>query len=132
MGREQVKPGQLVWMLRAVVLLHALLVLAQALFAGQFLDDTRQALRWHAITGTTVVMSVALVHCVLALLGWRKRVQSLGFLAASAGLYVVEGAQIGFGFSDRLAVHVPLGVLIFGWAALLVFMAFGAVPEPQR
>jgi hypothetical protein len=126
------KPRQLVWILRAVVFLHAALLLAQALFAGQFLEGSRAALRWRGFNGTTVIMSVALVHCILAFVAWRKRLQSAGFLVGSVALYITEGAQIGFGFGDRLELHVPLGVLIFGAAALLCLLSVRQRPAQAK
>jgi hypothetical protein len=116
-----VKPKQLTWLLRAVVFVHTVLLLAQAVFAGQFLAGEAPALRWHEFNGTAVIMSVALVQCILAVVCWRKGIQALGFAVGSAVLYLAEGAQIAFGVSRRLSIHVPLGVLIFGGALLLCF-----------
>lgn len=125
-------PRQLVWVLRVVVFVHAALLLAQALFAGQFLEGTAAALRWHGFNGTTVIMSIALAHCILAVIAWRKRLQSVGFVIGSVALYLAEGAQIGFGFGGQLEIHVPLGVLIFGAAALLCLLTLKPSPSPAK
>jgi hypothetical protein len=124
------KPRQLLWILRVVVFVHAALVLAQATFAGQFLEGEARALRWHEFNGTAVIMSVALLQCVLAVVCWRKRLQSLAFAIGSGALYLAEGAQIALGFSSRLALHVSLGVLIFGGAMVLWFLTLKPAPAP--
>lgn len=128
------KPKQLAWILRAVVFVHTALLLAQAIFAGQFLaGEAPAALRWHQFNGTAVIMSVALVQCILAVVCWRKGIHALGFAIGSAALYLAEGAQIAFGVSSRVAVHVPLGVLIFGGALLLCFFSLKPkLPVPKK
>lgn len=117
-------PKKIVWLLRPVALVHLLLLFAQAVLAGQFLTANTFAFEWHRFNGTAVIMSVALAQCILAVLAWRKKVQPLAFVLASVGLYIAEGAQIGVGFSGRMSVHIPLGVLIFGVGLTLALMAF--------
>lgn len=111
-------------LLRVVVVSHVVLVLAQAVFAGNFLGGSADALGLHRFNGTAVIMSVALVQCILAVLAWRKKIQPPSFALGSIVLYVAEGAQIGFGFNRMLGLHVPLGTAIFGVALVLALMTF--------
>ena len=86
-----------------------MLVFAQALFAGQFLDGNAAWRNWHAVNGMLVLPLLALVVVVLAVLVWRAG-QGPGWLAlASVGLFLAIFVQIGMGQTSQLAVHVPLG-----------------------
>jgi hypothetical protein len=119
--------------LRVVVLLHAALVLAQAAFAGQFLGGDGAWVRVHEANAGIIYM-VGLVQLVLAILVWRPG-RGPGWPAlASLVLLLAEQLQMGFGYARILALHVPLGVAIFG---LTVAMAVGTrrltrvEPEPR-
>ena len=99
--------------LRVIVLLHAALVFAQAAFAGQVLAGHAAWLRAHEANGG-ILHLVALVQLVVAVLLWRPG-RGPGWPAlASLALLVAEELQIGFGYARVLALHVPLGVAIFG------------------
>jgi hypothetical protein len=99
--------------LRAIVLLHAALVLTQAALAGQFLAGHGAWLRVHE-TNAGIIQLVGLVQLVVAVLLWRPG-RGPGWPAlASLALLVAEELQIGFGYARVLALHVPLGVAIFG------------------
>jgi hypothetical protein len=108
--------------LRVVVLVHAALVLAQAAFAGRFLAGDAAGLRAHEANAGLIEL-VALVQLGLAVVLWRPG-RGPGWPAlASLALLLAEGVQMGFGYEGRLALHVPLGVAIFG---LTVAVALGA------
>lgn len=135
MKRSLSRPGSPAPILRAtrvVVVVHLLLVLVQAAFAGQFLGGYGAALRWHELNGTVVIMSVALGQCILGAICWRRKLLPAGFFLGSVALYVSEGAQIGFGFNRRLALHVPLGVAIFGGVLILALLAFKKARPPAE
>lgn len=123
---------QLTWLLRVVVVVHVLLVLAQAAFAGNFLGGGG-ARGLHRLSGTILIFPVALVQCILAVLAWRKKLQPSSFMVGSIVLFVAEGAQIGFGFNRQLGLHVPLGTLIFGVSLVLALMTFHRMtPLPEE
>lgn len=113
--------GQLLLGLRALVLLHALVALAQAVFAGSFLEGQGSALNLHQLTGTSIITTVSLLQVIVAGLAWRRRLLPAWFAVASLLLFFAEMAQIGLGFTDQLALHVPLGSVIFGTALVLAF-----------
>jgi hypothetical protein len=99
--------------LRVVVLLHTALILAQAAFAGQFLAGDGAWVRVHEANAGIIHM-VAVFQLVLAILVWRPG-RGPGWPAlASLALLLAEELQLGFGYARILALHVPLGVAIFG------------------
>jgi hypothetical protein len=106
--------------LRVVVLLHAALILAQAAFAGQFLGGDAGWVRVHE-ANAGIIHLTAFVQLVLAILVWRPG-RGPGWPAlASLALLLAEELQLGFGYARMLALHVPLGVAIFGFTiAILV------------
>jgi hypothetical protein len=106
--------------LRVVLRLLAVLVFAQAVFAGQFLDGNEAWRAWHAGNGMLVLPLLALIEVVLAMLAWRSgRVP--GWIAlASAALLLAILVQGGMGRNGQLAVHVPLGVAILGLVGALL------------
>jgi hypothetical protein len=107
--------------LRAVVLAHAALVLAQAAFAGRFLGGDAAGLRLHE-RNAELIATLALAQLVLAVLVWRPGRGPAWPALASLALWLAEVAQISLGYGRVLAVHVPLGVAIFG---LTVALAIG-------
>lgn len=109
------------WVLRLLVLLHALIALAQAVFAGSFMDGQASALNLHQLTGTSVITTVSLLQVIVAVVCWRRGQLPAWFPAASLLLFFAEMAQIGLGFTDQLTLHVPLGAAIFGVALVLAF-----------
>lgn len=113
-------PGWPLAVFRSVVTVHVLLVLAQAAFAGRFLVGDSAALALHERNGTGIITVVALVQIVAAVLVWRPGRGSVLTAAVSVGLFAAEVLQIGYGFSDRLALHVPLGVAVLGTAVALL------------
>lgn len=128
-------PANLIWLLRFLVLLHTLIVLAQAASAGTFLDGEPSALRLHQLTGTSVITVVSVLQLIVAVICWRRQQRAAWFALAAAGLFVADMIQIGLGFTDRLALHVPVGVAIFGVSLTLLFASvkhFGPAGETLR
>jgi hypothetical protein len=106
--------------LQVVLRLLAALVFAQAIFAGLFLDGNDAWRDWHATNGILLIPLLALVEVVLAVLVWRSG-RGPGWIAlASVGLLLAIGAQVALGYTDQVAVHVPLGVAILGLIGTLL------------
>lgn len=95
--------------LRVVAVLHALVMLAQPLLAGRYLDGAVDAIALHrenasvvaALDGAQLVCAV-----VFAWTGRGRRWPIWASLAVAVGVEV----QVGFGYASVLVVHVPLGV----------------------
>jgi hypothetical protein len=106
--------------MRLVLWLLAVSVLAQAVLAGLFLDGNDAWRDWHATNGMVLVPLLALVQVVLAMLVWRSA-RGPGWPAiVSVGLLLAILLQIAMGQAGQLAVHVPLGVSIFGLVGTLL------------
>jgi hypothetical protein len=106
--------------MRVVLWLLAAAVFAQAVFAGLFLDGGDAWRDWHATNGMLVLPLLALTQVVLAVLVWRRG-RGPGWLAiASVGLLLALQVQSVLGMTSQLALHVPLGMAIFGLVGTLL------------
>ena len=106
--------------------LVTLLVLVQATLAGMFISgEQADALDVHEMVANLLLIGVV-VQLVLAFLvrDWSR----FGLWIWVILLLVLVIAQIGLGYAGRdntlpVAIHVPLGVFIFGFAVLISVMA---------
>lgn len=124
------KVTNLLWVLRLLMAVHVLIALAQAVSAGTFLDGDGSALRLHQLTGTSVITTISILQVVAAVLCWRRHQHSAWLALGSAGLFMAEVAQIGLGFTDQLALHVPLGASILAAAVTLLFASLKHYAPP--
>jgi hypothetical protein len=106
--------------MRLVLWPLAVSVLAQAIFAGLFLDGHDAWRDWHAANGMVLLPLLALVQVVLAVLVWRPGRGPSWPAIASVGLLVAILLQIAMGQAGQLTVHVPLGVASFGLVGALL------------
>jgi len=117
--------GPAVGLFRAVTVLHAALTVTQAIAAGAVLQASVAGLTVHqAVAGGLFL--VATLQIPVAVLAWRPGRLPAWPIAVSAGLLVVEVAQIAVGATGVLAVHVPLGVAIVGTTVALAVWAVWA------
>jgi hypothetical protein len=100
-----------VWSLRILVLAETVLLLNQAVFAGQFLSGDFPALGWHA-RNADAAGAVALLQLVAAVLLRRSGGGPAWPIWACAGLLVGIAGQVGLGYAKVLSLHVPLGVTV--------------------
>jgi hypothetical protein len=113
-------PPGIVRAMRVVLWLLAAAVFAQAVFAGLFLDGGDAWRDWHATNGMLVLPLLALTQVVLAVLVWRRG-RGPGWLAvASVGLLLALQVQSVLGMTSQLALHVPLGMAVFGLVGTLL------------
>jgi hypothetical protein len=102
-------------------------VLVQAVLAGQFLTSRPGLLDFHRI----LAEAIPLAAIALVALTWRRReLGSVGqrMLQLSVLSLVAIVIQTGLGFAGRssptaVAVHVPLGVALFGCLLWITFAA---------
>ena len=115
--------------------LATVIVLVQAVLAGMFISGEEiDALDVHELVGNLLFLVVA-AQLVLAFLvrDWSR----FGLWIWVFVLLVLVSVQTGLGYLGRddtlpVAIHVPLGVFIFGFAMLISVMASieDRLPEP--
>ncbi len=108
--------------LRIVLPLHALGVLAQAVFAGQFLSGVESPVVFHAWTAWAILV-LALAQVALSVAASFSG-GPVWFMLASVFVLVAEALQTGTGYGRFLGVHIPLGVVLFGvvlWQTIFIF-----------
>ena len=105
-------------LLRLVLSLHALSVLAQAIFAGQFLSGVEEPVVLHAWTAW-FVLGLSVSQIILAIVLTRMG-GPLWLVIASLFVVIAEALQTGTGYGRFLGVHIPLGVFVFGAVSWLV------------
>ena len=116
---------------RVLVNVFTLLVLVQAVLAGQFLTGDAELVAIHRRIGEALP-ALALVLTVLAVVG-RRAVTPGALLVPTAVLLLVTVAQTGLGFVGRdtlgaRSIHIPVGVALFG----LGIYCLGAVKRLPR
>jgi len=118
------------------------LAVAQAVFAGSFLDGRYDMLAVHATTAAAMV-AVAVVQAVTVVFLYRaggpRRIMLAGLL-----IPLILAGQAGLGMARVVSLHVPLGVLMVvgllrlaAWAWRMPLPAraahpVGAVPDDRR
>ncbi len=115
-------------LLRIITLVHAALCIAQPITMGQYLAGNLDTITWHGAGGDGIVL-VALLMIVVAVLyaiaGGRIWIAILVPV-----LFLVEGFQVGMGWSRQLGIHVPLGVGVVIMAILLAIIVW--LPRASR
>lgn len=108
------RPRVSLQLLRATLVLHAVLVVAQPIAAGYFLSGNVDAMNdVHATIGGTVWMIAFLQTIVAAcytIVGGGRVWPAI----LSPVLVIAEFVQMTFGYLQNFAVHVPLGTAIVG------------------
>lgn len=115
----------------AIAGLHAALLLLQGVFAGNFMAGDNAAMQIHQVLGTQVLYPVAIGQAILGGVLWRRKELSVTYPLLSVVVVLAEGAQIGLGFTEQVAIHVPLGVALFGATTVLLMMSYRR-PEPPE
>lgn len=106
---------------------HALAVLAQSVFAGQFLSGSDTQVRFHELNGW-IVLGISATQILVGSALMKSGIASLWLVFGSVFVFLGEGLQIGTGYGRFLNVHVPLGVILFAavsWQTISVFVKKG-------
>ncbi|HET6295817.1 MAG TPA: hypothetical protein VFG33_20705, partial [Kribbella sp.] len=122
------------WLLRAILVVHAIAVMAQPLMAGFYLSGDVDAMNVHSPIGSTLWM-ISMVQIVIALLYWRFGGGQVYPVVVTLGLFVAEFLQMVLGQTRSMTMHIVLGsaivttVLMFtGWS----FTAAARVARPAK
>lgn len=111
--------------LRVLIVAQAAAILAQAVFAGMFLNGD-EALRDVHGTGAGAVHLFGLLQLIAAIVYWRPGRGPGWPVLVSLALLLLGIAQSATGGSGAVAVHVPLGMSLFGLTVWLVVWAVRA------
>ncbi|MER7367576.1 hypothetical protein [Nonomuraea wenchangensis] len=102
--------------LRIAIALQTLTILLQAISAGLLLT-TSYGETLHGI-GARVMWGAALLYVLAAVPAWKPGGGSPRPIGQAAVFLVLASAQVALGIAGMTAVHVPLGVLMFGLSVL--------------
>ncbi|MBS0420945.1 MAG: hypothetical protein JSR66_24755 [Proteobacteria bacterium] len=103
-------------------------MLIQAVLAGMALSNSAMALTAHMFNGATTFL-VSALQAGSAVILWRSREIPRWPLIASVVLMAGDLAQMVSGRLHVFALHLPLGVGLFGVLAMLVYWAWSSRPE---
>ncbi|MDD9375773.1 hypothetical protein M8Z33_03605 [Streptomyces sp. ZAF1911] len=109
---------------RALATLFAAGVIAQAALAGRFVTGDVNLLKVHGALGGALIL-VPMLSVPAALSLWWFGRGPLWYVAFPLGLFALTGAQIGAGHGRNLALHIPLGVSLFGLTVGQMIWAYG-------
>ncbi len=116
------RPEWPMWAFRVSMSITAVLLIDQAVFAGQFLAGSFGALQNHRDGATYAGIGALTSAGVAVTRRWPGR-RSLWPMWACLGLFGLIAGQIMLGFARILTLHIPLGVAIItitaavtGWA----------------
>jgi hypothetical protein len=112
------RPRVSLWSLRLVITVHLVAVLAQPVLAGLYLTGDVDAIGVHSLVGSllALVAMIVIAATLAYVIGGRGR---LWVLPVGLVLFLADGMQIGFGYANELALHIPLGVAIVTASVLL-------------
>ncbi|QKW33346.1 hypothetical protein HUT06_04295 [Actinomadura sp. NAK00032] len=118
-------------LMKATTAFLATALLVQGITAGQILADEDGGSQLHDSTGPAVTAALIL-QTIAAALVWRVGRGSGRYLAVTGLLLVFTAVQFVVGGRGDLAVHVPLGVALFGAGAVLMTQVWTARPGAGR
>jgi hypothetical protein len=114
--------------LRLLVVANVVTMLAQAAFAGRMLGGDYRSANLHELTAKVLVLLGATQVLFVILLSRTGR-SPRWMLVSSVGVLGAEILEFALGHLHHVAIHVPLGLAIFGGAirqALWVLQPKGA------
>jgi hypothetical protein len=118
--------------LRLLVIVNVTGMLLQAAFAGRMLGGDDQAANLHELTAQILVILGGAIVLLVAILRFRRLCPSW-LLYANIGVLVAEVLEFAMGHLHHVAIHVPLGLAIFGGAIRQLFWVFNQRrPETEK
>jgi hypothetical protein len=111
------------WVFRITSTVSAILLFDQAVFAGQFLAGTYDALHTHRENATYAGLSVLVSTIAAVLVRWPGRGPWWRILGC-LGIFGLVALQIVLGFARNITLHIPLGVATILLAAALAVWAW--------
>ncbi len=115
-------------LLRVTSGLLILAVFLQAATMGLYLSGDDSMLSLHR-AGAMATAAIALALVIVALLYVRTHRDAGSILGTSVGMLVAVILQMSLGFAHNVAIHIPLGVLIFGGLVRLGMVVAAGSPK---
>jgi len=106
-------------------------VLLQATTMGLYLSGHDSMLALHR-TGAMITAALALLQVIAALLHVSKNRAARDLVPVSVAMLLAIIVQMSFGFAHNVAVHIPLGVAIFGGMVRMGMVVTSAAPKPAE
>ncbi|MFD8703374.1 hypothetical protein ACFV1W_12205 [Kitasatospora sp. NPDC059648] len=103
-------------LLRMAIALQTLTVFLQAVSAGLLLTSSYGETLHSA--GARVMYGASMLHVLAAVLAWKPGGGPLRPVWQASGFLVLASVQVVLGIAHVPAVHLPLGVLMFGLSVL--------------
>lgn len=122
---------QLMKTLRVVMLVHVATLLIQASFAGIMIGGDHRGLILHELTAR-ILVPLAFCQMLLAITLRVKARCPVWVPVASGGLLAAEVIEFATGHFHNAALHVPLGVAIFGGALRQLLWATREASEAPK
>jgi hypothetical protein len=107
---------------------QAIALFTQAVLAGLALSGNPIALTAHMLNGAATLLASG-VQTGLAVILWRSRQLPRWAVIASVLLLTGHLSQMMSGRFQAFALHIPLGVGLFGVVTVLVYWAWSSRPE---
>lgn len=102
--------------LQIATALQTLAIFFQAATAGLLLSSSHGELL-HGV-GARVMYGASMLYVLAAILAWRPGGGSPRPILYASGFLALASVQVVLGIAHKPALHVPLGVLMFGLSAL--------------
>ena len=111
-------------LLRLILVVSVITMVVQATFAGRMLGGDGRSLSLHELTAKVLVL-LGVAQVLVALAMFFKKQCPPWVPIASFGLLAAEVTEFAAGHLHHVAIHVPLGLAIFGGAVRQLIWAVG-------
>lgn len=108
------------WSLVILTLLQVVLILAQAVTAGNVMAGNSSFLALHEVVGANVIGFVSIAQIIVVALLRRARRVSTWLVVVAVVAFALVVAQVFLGFGGRVALHVPNALLVFAAQGVLL------------
>ncbi|MCX4587131.1 hypothetical protein [Streptomyces sp. NBC_01481] len=118
-------PGRFTF-LHVAIALQTLALLLQAVTAGLLLSSSHGEVL-HSV-GARVMYGASMLYVLAAILAWRPGGGSPRPILYASGFLALASVQVVLGIAHKPALHVPLGVLMFGLSVLALRQVLSSAP----
>ncbi|MFD4945667.1 hypothetical protein ACFWNT_24830 [Streptomyces sp. NPDC058409] len=122
-------PGRLTF-LQVAIALQTLAIFFQAVTAGLLLSSSHGEVL-HSV-GARVMYGASMLYVLAAILAWRPGGGSPRPILYASGFLALASVQVVLGIAHKPALHVPLGVLMFGLSVLTLGQILSKVSGVNR